>query len=104
MVRAKSNTNRYSDVAFKMLRAGMYYGGRLLQRVSGGSLGKRPFRTIVMGPVNIKTCEEFETYLWRHGALLNLSDLPAYRASLRQKYLREVLSETQETLVPVPSQ
>ena len=49
-----------------------------------------------MGPLNIKTCEEFETYLWRHGALLSLSDLLEYRASLRQKYLRELLNETPE--------
>ena len=48
--------------------------------------------------LSIKSCSELETYLWRNGALLCLSDLPAYRASLRQKYLRELLSETPETL------
>jgi len=57
-----------------------------------------------MRTLNIKTCSEVETYLWRNGALLCLSDLPAYRASLRQKYLRELLSEKPEILESVTSQ
>jgi len=49
-----------------------------------------------MGQVKIKTCDQWQTYLWLNGALLSLSDLALYRASLRQKYLRELLNETPE--------